>query len=405
MTAAGRLTGRTAIVTGASRGLGRAIATKFAAEGAAVAVVARTEEEWDSRLPGTVHEVVTEIERAGGRALAVPADLSRPDDVERVVATAHAELGPVDLLVNNAALTVPGRPPAPGSAPKPGKPHATGDPAQTLHRSSFLAFPLRGFRTHFEVGLFATYRLMQLVLPAMIDAGRGGIVNISSVAGFVPGEGPYRETGVPGPIAYGGNKAALHHLTQSVAIEMQEYGISVNVLSPSEPVLTPGNLVAAAGEQNFASPERFAEATLLVALADPEVMNGQLLWSEDILQPELGDRGWLRGVAAHGLRAGPLSRRHPDGPVEPHGLAVDVRVLQQADREVPVVRRGGRAPRARRHPCHRQRHERGDPAAGRTAGRAHGARPQLAACRRARVNDVMTRGRATARDRGPRLLS
>jgi 7-alpha-hydroxysteroid dehydrogenase len=293
---AGRLMGRTAIVTGASRGLGRAIAVKFAAEGAAVAVVARTEQQWDSRLPGTVHEVAAEIEQAGGRALAVPADLSKPEDVERVAATASAELGPVDLLVNNAALTVPGRPPAPGSAPKPGKPRATDDPAQALHRSSFLTFPLRGFRTHFEVGLFAAYRLMQLVLPAMIEAGRGGIVNISSLAGFVPGEGPYRETGVPGPIAYGGNKAALHHLTQSVAIEMQAYGISVNALSPSEPVRTPGNLVAAAGEEDFASPERFAEATLLVALADPEVTNGRLLWSEDVLHPDLGNRGWLRAV-------------------------------------------------------------------------------------------------------------
>jgi NAD(P)-dependent dehydrogenase (short-subunit alcohol dehydrogenase family) len=305
-TGSGRLAGRTAIVTGASRGLGRAIATAFAREGAAVAVVARSEAQWDARLPGTIHEVAQEIEKNGGRAVAVPADLSRPEDVERLVEATRAALGPVDLLVNNAALTVPGRPPADRAAPRPGSGDrlptstgpanaarppvgvspagaapAAGDPAQTLHRSSFLNFPLKGQRMHF-------------VLPDMLAAGRGAVVNISSVAGFIPGEGPYERTGVPGPIAYGGNKAALHHLTQSVAMEVQAYGIAVNVLSPSEPVITPGNLVAAAGETDWASPEDFAEATIRVALADPTVTNGQLLWSDDVLHPELGHRGWLR---------------------------------------------------------------------------------------------------------------
>ena len=135
---------------------------------------------------------------------------------------------------------------------------------------------------------------MQLVLPDMIAAERGAIVNISSLAAFVPGEGPYEHPGRPGPIAYGGNKAALHHLTQAVAVEMAPYGIAVNVLSPSEPVITPGNLVAAAGETNWASPEEFAEATVRVALADPATTTGQLLWSDDVLHPELGRRGWLR---------------------------------------------------------------------------------------------------------------
>jgi NAD(P)-dependent dehydrogenase (short-subunit alcohol dehydrogenase family) len=135
---------------------------------------------------------------------------------------------------------------------------------------------------------------MQLALPAMIEAGQGAIVNISSIAGFIPGEGPYARPGRPGPIAYGGNKAAIHHLSQSVAAEMQAYGIGVNVLSPSEPVITPGNLVASAGETNWASPEDFAEATVRLVLADPNEVNGQLLWSDDILHPERGRRGWLR---------------------------------------------------------------------------------------------------------------
>ena len=294
----GRLADRVVIVTGASRGIGKAIALACAHEGAAVAVTARTEAEWDPRLPGTVYDTAAEIEADGGRAIAIPADLARPDDVDRIVDVARAELGPIGVLVNNAAVTVPGRPPAPGSTPSPrpkAVPAATGTaPAPRPGSGSFLEFPLKGFRLHFEVGLFASYRLMQLVLPDMIAAGRGAIVNISSLAGFIPGEGPYEHAGRPGPIAYGGNKAALHHLTQAVAIEMAPFGIAVNVLSPSEPVITPGNLVAAAGETDWASPEEFAEATLRVALADPATTTGQLLWSDDVLHPELGRRGWLR---------------------------------------------------------------------------------------------------------------
>jgi len=292
----GRLEGRVAVVTGASRGIGKAIATTFASEGAGVAVVARTEAQWDPRMPGTIHETVAEIEAGGGRAIAVPADLAVADQVETVIERATAALGPVDILINNAALTIPGRPPADraaqAAAPAPAARRVAAPTANT--RTSFLTFPLKGFRLHLEIGLFAVYRLMQLALPAMIESGRGSIVNISSLAGFVPGEGAYSHPGTPGPIAYGGNKAAIHHLTQAVAIEMQVHGIAVNVLSPSEPVITPGNLVAAAGESNWASPEDFAEATLRVALADPEKVNGQLLWSDDVLHPELGRRGWLR---------------------------------------------------------------------------------------------------------------
>ncbi|WP_261560223.1 SDR family NAD(P)-dependent oxidoreductase, partial [Frankia tisae] len=199
-----------------------------------------------------------------------------------------APAGPGGLPAQAAPAQAPAGTGGAASAAPPAAPGRMPDWA------SFLNFPLKGLRMHFEIGLFASYRLMQLVLPDMIDLGRGSIVNISSVAGFIPGEGPYAEPGMPGPLAYGGNKAALHHLSQAVAIEAQAYGIAVNVLSPSEPVITPGNLVAAAGETDWASPEEFAEATVLVALADPATTNGQLLWSDDVLHPDLGRRGWLR---------------------------------------------------------------------------------------------------------------
>ena len=289
----GRLEGRVAIVTGASRGIGEAVARLFAREGAAVAVAARTEQVFDGRLPGTIHETVATIEAEGGHAVAIRADLGNEDDVDRLVDEARAALGPIDLLINNAALTVPGRPPATDDAPRTPKEARPPARTTTTRPGSFLGFPLKGYRLHFQIGLFASYRLMQLVLPDMIELGRGGIVNVSSLAAFIPGPGPYESPGGPTVLAYGGNKAAMHHLTQAVAFEMAPHGIAVNALLPSEPVLTPGNRIAYQGD-DFASVDDFAEATLRVALADPTVMTGQVLWSEDVLHPELGTRGWLR---------------------------------------------------------------------------------------------------------------
>jgi NAD(P)-dependent dehydrogenase (short-subunit alcohol dehydrogenase family) len=289
-----RLAGRTAIVTGASRGLGKAIAIALAREGAAVAVVARSESQWNERLPGTIHETVAEIEEAGGRAVAIAADLSLTDEVESAYSRARDALGAIDVLVNNAALTVPGRPSGmkseSGTLRSATPPATSGAPAAPF--GSFLSFPLGGYQRHLAVGLFASYRLMQLVLPDMIGLGHGAIVNISSAAGLSPGEGPYAHTGVPGPIAYGGNKAALHHLTQCVAVEMQAHGIAVNVLSPSAAILTPGTMYSMPEGSEWASAEEFAEATIRVALMSADDVTGQLLWDQDVLHPEPGGRGW-----------------------------------------------------------------------------------------------------------------
>lgn len=168
----GRLAGRAAIVTGASRGLGRAIALALAAEGAAVAVAGRTEQVWDERLPGTIGETVADIEAAGGRAVAIRADLTDREDIARLVGTARDALGPITILVNNAAFTAPGRPPAPGSEPraKSAKPASgAGKPGWP----GFVSIPLSAYRRHFDIAVFAAYELMQLVCPDMIEAGRG----------------------------------------------------------------------------------------------------------------------------------------------------------------------------------------------------------------------------------------
>src|SRR5688572_29432225 len=142
--------GRVAIVTGASRGIGEAIARRFASEGAVVAVAARTQQQSDERLPGTIHDTVKAIEGAGGRAIAVPTDLSKPDQREALLATTRSELGVPDILVSNAAVTF------------------------------FLPvddFPEKRYDLMFEVQVKAPFQMAQAVIPGMKDKGAGWILN------------------------------------------------------------------------------------------------------------------------------------------------------------------------------------------------------------------------------------
>jgi NAD(P)-dependent dehydrogenase (short-subunit alcohol dehydrogenase family) len=261
----------------------------LAAEGAAVAVVARTKTVWDSRMPGTIYETVQAIIAAGGRAVAISADLSNEEDVARVVEETRAQLGTVDILVNNAAITIGGRPPAPGEAPR------ESTTVRIERAPAFVSFPLKAYRLHFAVNVFAAFRLMQLVLPGMYAAGRGAIINISSTAAFRPGEGPYENAGSSTLVAYGSTKAALHNLTQAVAIESADKGVTANVLLPSRPIKTPGSSSLLQGQvvTEWSTPESFAQAVVELALVSPAERTGQILFHEDVLHPELGRRGRL----------------------------------------------------------------------------------------------------------------
>jgi NAD(P)-dependent dehydrogenase (short-subunit alcohol dehydrogenase family) len=277
-----RLAGRAAIVTGASRGLGRAIALVLAAEGAAVAVAGRTEQVWDDRLPGTIGETVADIEATDGRAVPIRADLTDRDDIARLVSEARDALGPITVLVNNAAFTAPGRPPVPGAerrtktaktAPGGGKP---GWPP-------FLGTPLAAYRRHFDIAVFAAYELMQMVCPDMIEAGGGSIINITSVASRMPGDGPYpdRSGGVlPG---YGGSKAALEHLTQCAAFDLADHNIAVNALSPSKPILTPGLAYYARELVDTAPANEFAQAAVELSLVDAGAVTGRTIGHLQVL--------------------------------------------------------------------------------------------------------------------------
>jgi citronellol/citronellal dehydrogenase len=259
MTAQTTLHGKVVLVTGASRGIGTAIAERFAADGARVAVSARTVDEGDHPLPGSIASTVQAITANGGEAIGVAADLASAEDRGRLVREVAERLGPVDVLVNNAAVTY-------------------FEPVET--------FDDRHWDLMFEVQVRAPFALCQAVLPAMRAAGAGWILNISSAAARHP-RAPYRR-GMRGGTVYGMCKAALERFTTGLASEVQGDGIAVNVLSPSGLVATPGTvhhgLTRNIPPEFLEPPEAIAEAAHLLCTGDPATETGQVTYARQFLQ-------------------------------------------------------------------------------------------------------------------------
>ena len=148
---------------------------------------------------------------------------------------------------------------------------------------ALLGTPLAAFKRHFEINVFAAYELIQLAAPDMITAGGGAIVNVTSGASRLPGDGPYHDRSrgmLPG---YGGSKAALEHLTQCAAFELQDRNIAVNALSPSLAIMTPGLAYYSRDFDEYGSAEHFAEAAVRLALVDPDVVTGRTIGHLDVL--------------------------------------------------------------------------------------------------------------------------
>ena len=255
------LEGRVAIVTGASRGIGEFVAKRFAQAGAAVAVTARTTEQSDARLPGTINQTVDAIAADGGRAIAIAADLTSQEDRERIVRETEVELGPVDILVNNAAVT---------------------------WFTSVDDFPENRWRVMFEVQVRAPFELAQLVLRGMRDRKRGWILNISSRAAIHPQPAQARARG---GTVYGMCKAAIERFSSGLANEVHDDGIAVNALSPSHVVATPGVMLhhlIPDGAQGVDEPhEVMADAALALCSGDPKTLTGRIAYSQELLK-ELG---------------------------------------------------------------------------------------------------------------------
>ena len=183
------LAGQVAIVTGGGRGLGRGVALRLAAAGACVAVAARSVEQ--------IADTVARIEGSGGRASDFPADISDPGAVRDLVAAVEADLGPVDVLVNNAAVIWPLGP-------------------------VWEVDPQEWWRL-LEINLYGTFLCSNAVLSGMTQRGRGRIVNVASGAGIVS---------PPFGSAYVTSKAAVIRLTEELAMETEQHGVSVFAIDP-----------------------------------------------------------------------------------------------------------------------------------------------------------------------------
>jgi citronellol/citronellal dehydrogenase len=258
----GILDGKVAIVTGASRGIGAEISRRFAEVGAAVAVAARSAGPGTSPLPGTIVETVDQIRAAGGTAVAIQVDLSRPEDRERLVAETTAQLGRPDILVNNGAVT---------------------------YFARVTDFVERRYDLMFEVQVKAPFQLAQLVVPGMQEKGQGWILNISSGAARHPTFPPASRAAAGGTV-YGMVKATLERFSTGLAAELYDANINVNALSPNKAVPTPGTIyhkLTTEDDPNNEPPAVMAEAALMLCSAAPKTLTGRIAYSQDLLA-ELG---------------------------------------------------------------------------------------------------------------------
>src|SRR5260221_7608812 len=193
--------GKVIVVTGASRGIGKGLATYLAARGAVVVCAARTVEAATGEFPGTINETVDAIGGAGGTATAMRCDIGQADDIEQVVAGTVAEFGRLDVLVNNAMTRT----------------HATLD-ASTVEL----------WDDSMRVNVRSLYLFTQAVTPHMQRNGGGSIVNISSgaaaheVSALMP----------PGYVIYSVAKAALERFSSAAAPELRPLGVNINALRP-----------------------------------------------------------------------------------------------------------------------------------------------------------------------------
>jgi citronellol/citronellal dehydrogenase len=253
----GVLAGKVAIITGASRGIGEAIALRYAQEGAKVVVSARTVEDGDHVLPGSINSVVKRIQDAGGEALAVRADLAIEEHRANLVKETEAAFGPVDILVNNAAIT---------------------------YFVPVESFREKHYRLMTEVQIYAPFHLSQLVLPSMIDRKSGWILNISSHAAIHPP----KDMGGRGGTVYGMCKAALERFTTGLASEVYSHNIGVNVISPGL-VATPGvvhhKLITDDTPEDRITPvEHMAEACLRLVHGEAQDLTGKITYAADMLK-------------------------------------------------------------------------------------------------------------------------
>jgi NAD(P)-dependent dehydrogenase (short-subunit alcohol dehydrogenase family) len=270
------LEGKIAFITGASRGIGEAIARRFAAEGATVVITARTVEPGTGKftenaqaeaaprpIAGSLKEVAAQIEKDGGKAVAIQCDVADPASRAEAVEEALAAVGHIDILVNNAA----------GGG----------------YGQSWLDISSAHFDRLIETNIKGPLDFMQRFAPGMIQRGRGWIVNIGSKTAELPTRpfNPFEKGS--GVMLYGSTKAMLNRLTAGIAAELDGTGVCCNEFGPFSIVWTPGT--AMVGVEKYRGlpgwveepVEGMAETALALASCDPNEVNGLTVYSTTYL--------------------------------------------------------------------------------------------------------------------------
>jgi len=237
-----RLKGKVAIITGASRGLGQHCAIGYAQEGASVVVAARTEEQKDPNLPGTIYETVALVEKAGGEALPVVCNVGDVASIQAMVDRTVEAFGRIDVLMNNAAVQPPG---------------------------GISTIQPRHWELEFQINVHGPFHCARAVLPVMREQHSGNIINISSGA-------------TRGGSHYSATKRALEAFTIGLAHELKDDGIAVNCLKPVGAIDTPGLRYRGAGTQprpvraDLPTAENYVEAAILLAMQTPDSCTGEV---------------------------------------------------------------------------------------------------------------------------------
>ena len=242
-----KLLGKTAIVTGSSRGIGKAIALGFAQEGANVVVAARSQEE--GPIAGTIYKTAEEIEALGRQALPVKCDVTDEASLTQMVTQALSRFGSIDVLVNNAAIAF---------------------------YSPFKDIPMKRWDLVLRVNLGGTVLCTKAVLPQMVKQGNGSIINVSSTAATIKGPNP-------SGVAYATAKAAIERFTTALAAEIAQHNIAVNCIKPAWWVESEGaRYWNPTATWQWDPPERMVQSAIFMATQDARGVTGVVTLAEEL---------------------------------------------------------------------------------------------------------------------------